>query len=751
MPALSTVTTSGYSAYSERKQVIDDKKNFTSDLDDQIGRWGLRDAGTGYNIVSVFGSQSSGKSTLLNRLFGTNFEVMENARRQQTTKGIWMSRAKSSNILVMDVEGTDGRERGGESDLDRKFALFSVASSEILIINMWEHQVGLHKGANMTLLRTVFDVNLGLFGKKVKEGTSNRTLLLFVIRDHVSQTPLSILQSTVAADLARIWRSLHKPPELKNCRLSDFFDLAFVSLPHKILQPEKFEASIALLRTRFVNKDQEGYLFKSAYHKRVPADGLSFYMNNIWKRVLNNKDLDLPAQHELLSQFRCDQISSAALSEFYENAKSQKRPLETGHVVEGIGSMMKSWQSDVLTKYDREASRYHQQVYMRKRGELVDAMNATFSTLFLGQLKNLHRACLIEFEQQVVKGMKGAKYNFGDVVSNTRKRCQEKFTNIAEEASIKGMDWNWRIELESLMGEVQHIADQFRKDETKRMLNVIERKFKVNISDPVESVLNKPAADMWDNTLIAFKNALLQGEETYMAKATSCNCTDDENSASLAELRRRLWQALRVKIDEQVAEALVLNRLKCYFEERFRYDESGVPKVWKPSDDINGVFELAKAETLQMVPLYSKIAPSDARNAFKLPENNANTADQCEITTSLLVLSDAKVEDLRTKFRRDADAHYMEVKRSIKTEIAQIPRWVYALLILVGWNEAMAILFNPIYLLLLLAMFAILNFVIQFKLSRPLYHAASTAFAGILEQNHGMLRMQLVRSLAKRD
>jgi len=35
---------------------------------------------------------------------------------------------------------------------------------------MWEHQVGLYQGANMSLLKTVFEVNLGLFGKKPAEG-----------------------------------------------------------------------------------------------------------------------------------------------------------------------------------------------------------------------------------------------------------------------------------------------------------------------------------------------------------------------------------------------------------------------------------------------------------------------------------------------------------------------------------------------------------------------------------------------------
>lgn len=95
------------------------------------------------------------------------------------------------NVMVMDVEGTDGRERGEDQvhftiwcwilacastddiviqDFERKSALFSLASSEILIVNLWEHQVGLYQGANMGLLKTVFEVNLGLFGKKAVDG-----------------------------------------------------------------------------------------------------------------------------------------------------------------------------------------------------------------------------------------------------------------------------------------------------------------------------------------------------------------------------------------------------------------------------------------------------------------------------------------------------------------------------------------------------------------------------------------------------
>ncbi len=213
-----------------------------------------------------------------------------------------MCKGKDMSVMVMDVEGTDGRERGEDQvrltssitcqlltdfldflkDFERKSALFSLASSEVLIINVWEHQVGLYQGANMGLLKTVFEVNLGLFGKRAQDGTNGRTLLLFVIRDHIGTTPLANLQATLTADLKRIWESLSKPTELSDRQLSDYFDLAFTALPHKILAADKFESEVRNLRGRFVDKDNADYVFKPAYHKRIPADGVSFYMENIW-------------------------------------------------------------------------------------------------------------------------------------------------------------------------------------------------------------------------------------------------------------------------------------------------------------------------------------------------------------------------------------------------------------------------------------------------------------------------------------
>ena len=157
-------------------------------------------AGFNYHLISVFGSQSTGKSTLLNHLFGTEFGVMSEEDRRQTTKGIWMSKNKSSakkkmaeNILVMDVEGTDGRERGEDQDFERKAALFALATSEVLLVNIWEHQVGLYQGANMGLLKVVFEVNLELFLKDKKCVFSTMLMLSFVTNKHQIQSSFTAI------------------------------------------------------------------------------------------------------------------------------------------------------------------------------------------------------------------------------------------------------------------------------------------------------------------------------------------------------------------------------------------------------------------------------------------------------------------------------------------------------------------------------------------------------------------------------
>lgn len=168
--------------------------------------------------------------------------------------------------------------------------------------------------------------------------------------------------------------------------------------------------------------------------------------------------------------------------------------------------------------------------------------------------------------------------------------------------------------------------------------------------------------------------------------------------------------ALRAKIDEQTADQSFLAKLRTFFEERFRYDEKGVPRVWTPSDDIDGAFQKAKDETLELVPLYSKIAPIDNSLTYTLPSEPSDSLtlseEDFDFPATLTIFTETKALDLTARFRKDADAFYVEAKRSTVSSVAQIPYWMYGMLVVLGWNEAMVVLFNPLYFAFLMVIAA---------------------------------------------
>lgn len=73
-----------------------------------------------------------------------------------------------------------------------------------------------------------------------------------------------------------------------------------------------------------------------------------------------------------------------------------------------------------------------------------------------------------------------------------------------------------------------------------------------------------------------------------------------------------------------------------------------------------------------------------------------------DVSTAFTLLTPTRIMNIESRFKRDADAAYVEAKRSMVSSVAQIPMWVYGALVVLGWNEAMAVLFNPVYFALLL-------------------------------------------------
>lgn len=297
------------------------------------------------------------------------------------------------------------------------------------------------------------------------------------------------------------------------------------------------------------------------------------------------------------------------------------------------------------------------------------------------------------------------------------------------EITVEGSGWEYDSTYSHLNDGLKAIADRCRADETKKMVNGIERTVRRQLLEPIELALSKPSTTMWDTVLKTYNDVTKSAERTYLTKAKSYNCTKEENDAALKTLHSRSWLVLRKKLLEQTADAVVLSTLRGVFEERFRYDDAGVPRVWKPEDDLDGAFKKAREETLSLLPLYATVSPVEEKLP-ELPEPDALDVDMdpeaFDPATAWTLVSPTRLRGLEARFKRDADAAYVEAKRSMVSSISQVPLWMYGALVVLGWNEAMAVLFNPLYFAMLLVAAASAYIVLQLGLAGPLFQIART-------------------------
>jgi protein SEY1 len=350
------------------------------------------------------------------------------AGRNQTTKGIWMSRATEPSILVMDVEGTDGRERGEDQDFERKSALFTLATAEVVLINMWENSVGLYNGANMSLLRTVMEVNLQLF----QQASTTKTCLLFVLRDSTGVTPLESLAATLKADLEKIWDTLSKPPGKESSLISDYFEFAYANVAHKLYASKQFEEDVQSLQKRFYDKTNAGFIFKTKYHKGIPADGFPHFAMTIWGKVLENRDLDLPTQQQLLAQYRCDEIAKAIFDDMVSRVKQIKPRLDNGEIVVEFGKIISKIYETVLNSFDKDASRYHSETYLKKKHEFEEKIQSHLVSYYIQQLRNLKSSYYSAFQTKFQDKLKSGDVDFNSKFNECKTLVVNEFIKQAE-------------------------------------------------------------------------------------------------------------------------------------------------------------------------------------------------------------------------------------------------------------------------------------------------------------------------------
>ena len=683
------------------------------------------ESGKVYQTIGIIGCQSSGKSTLLNHVFNTKFEIMsDDIGRAQTTKGIWIALNKEYNTIIFDVEGTDSKERGDDRlKFEQCSSLFTLAMSDVLMINMWTNDIGRYTASNYGVLKVVFEQNLKLFQQESEKK------IIIVLRDFDSNVDdISKLKEGIMSDMIKIWNEIPKPEEFKDQPCSKYFKFEFITLAHKFYQTEKFNQGIEEIKDRLKRgKDDKktganmNSIFNLVdYDKNVPIDGFYKYCLDIWTNILNNKDLNIPGQKEMLARFKCEEIKMASLN-LVEQKINELEIESTSNIMNDFGEKAKQILQEAMNNYDPLAKNYLSYIYQDVRNSLEEDLSNKMYSGFSNQLKRLipkfQKKFRTHFEEELKKND-----NFYQVSDTLKTKYMGELENELKKIKVF-KNWETGTENEVIFDElIDNQRTQCIEEHKEKLLEQYSSLIEDTISNKFEMI----TPDFWvefmqEIFLLVTQNLIIQKDYLTQTYRT----TEEEYLNFANTLEEQVYSNIKYQFNQQLPS--FPNTQIDNFKKDFWYND-GIPKVWNKktvnqinlefktaSEKYKKTFELLKKLKVIKHPLelceYGKIPREDIEKIEKekIPEiiNNVNGDFEKLLEDKTLINYINKYEEGINEFYDDA------IRRHNNVASTRIPFVAWVLLIYVGYKDVWRMMtgYGLIILIILIGIFSLLKMV----------------------------------------
>lgn len=308
------------------------------------------------------------------------------------------------------------------------------------------------------------------------QGAGKRLLLVAVMDLDLDETPREALVAAALAELAAAWGSTPRPAGFASTRLTDLYQLEFVTFPHRLHSASSYADSVVTLRGRLTDPAAEAYLFPPASRPppyaaaAVGADSADMYASSVWgaleedgagveaapsKAAASGADgadggpVDAAAARvddgEAKAAYRLDQLRVAAYEQYSANAADWKDVVDGGALVDDFSAAADALRHHTLTAFDEDAAAYASSAtFARKRAELDDAVVADLRALYDKQVATARERAYDRFRAAAAAIPPGAD-GVSRRVTAAVKEAESAFRDsVAELTPAGAADDSWR-------------------------------------------------------------------------------------------------------------------------------------------------------------------------------------------------------------------------------------------------------------------------------------------------------------------
>eukprot|EP00762_Andalucia_godoyi_P007120 ANDGO_01864.mRNA.1 Protein SEY1 len=816
-----------------------------------------------YGVVSVLGAQSSGKSTLLNHLFGTVFPVMDATHgRSQTTRGVFSSlyttalrplswteqeeekeeEKETAVVVVLDMEGNDGVERirSHEEDIEQKLALFGLVLSDVLLLNVWFHDIGRFSASGYALLQRVFSLHLQLFSTasvyaqtqtKSDDDTVEKRVILVCVRDvdvhSLSEKGSESLAMRIKSDIFELWSVLPKSQSViqylvssshsaSQTSMGSVFDMLYevrvVGLPHYEFQRDRFLSMMpsvrsivldslfsasSLVSAKASHRDSDGNSdndndndssnmnestrLEKEKKKKIPWTDLNEYAQSVWQRIEAARDeVCVPAVRYVHSRTRCESIARDLTHSFLRHLRpataSEATPAPGVVAAMTVDEMQKAVKG-VMTEYAADTEWYITSVVDEVRKTMLEP------ALWKCIVEQCIHPVLMRLQADIEQG----------VVTRLMTTSSTTITGVAAiaafyEKEVVGAMQLWTEQLENAANEwisayrqamhsVDHNAtekqakkeeeEKDEKEDEKEMENevrervlglkkavkkrVVEHVVRVGVRDELEerfplALIEDPQKDFWariDAFACETRSAALAAiskirGENSRGQEQADMCDDDEGVARKEEIEQIVMSRLEIRLQMFMTQRIV-PILKQKFDALFWASSAPSPspssskkqkspkstsnpgkRVFASLAEVQEAFEGANTE---LDAILTAIYHPDSASLSLLRElpcvGTSGTRDDRMVREALQVYAELERSAAQHVLQMQEMAAAMQSAHAqTASSIFAVPRWLWIVLLILGWNELTALLSSPFYMLLAV-IFAVTTVVVYLARNVP--------------------------------
>ena len=544
----------------------------------------------------------------------------------------------NNNTIVLDLEGSDGRERGEDDQtFEKQTALFALAASDVLLVNVWCNDIGREHASGKPLLKTILQVNLKLFCSNNKTATK-KTKLVFVIRDR-SKTPIELLEKALKEDVEQVWQSIKKPEHFANSDVSEFFDVGYFSLPHYLHENEVFVKECKGLRAALISSTDD----ESTHESKVPSTALPTSMREIWKAVQENRDLDLPAHAIMVATVRCEEIAtmcadaveaSDAIGMLCERANTPNASECTT-----LGKEIEAIAKTGFDVYDAETAFFDKNVRDMKRRELAGKLTTVFKPTLEAHFTNVSKKLLTKVRRELDAGFesgfeKKSTKKFSQMALSLREDSINEWNeHVANSTPTENIDgWNFEIvkDLTRLFHkDLEETVDHEKTEKSALMARNVERTFSRQVSTSIlgavdefsrEICVDDDSDDKSEDAEAALKRRQRREEKKYSlwpAARLAYRASEKkwietlENALLNFDLPKDAFDSRKNEAENAIK---IASNGACFeagdkasefmrqsFSAYFNKTKEGIPRIWTSSDDVGRIARLARLNAVNVL------------------------------------------------------------------------------------------------------------------------------------------------------